>query len=94
MRLMACHASSANRERIFSTLGRLFSPDRNRLSLKTAFDMLTVQLSLRPPPREPRLAEDNVVLENDPEISLEATLFSLGIHYDIADFDEEQSETS
>lgn len=51
MRFAACHASSANTERIFSALGRIYRPDRNRSALKTAFDLLTIQLANQSAPK-------------------------------------------
>lgn len=44
LRLAACHASSANTERIFSALNRVITPDRNRLSLDTISDLMTVRI--------------------------------------------------
>lgn len=45
MRMAAVHASSVNTERIFSSLGRIMTASRNRLSLETAFDLLNIQLA-------------------------------------------------
>lgn len=47
-RLACMHASSANTERIFSTLGRTLTNSRNRLDLGTVFDLLNCQLSGHP----------------------------------------------
>lgn len=93
-RFAACHGSSVNTERIFSALGRIFTPDRNRMSVKTAFDLLTIQLALRP--NERRLSGQSSQLQSAAEsenLSLEATLFNLGIFgadesSDIIDFSE------
>lgn len=51
LRLAACHASSANTERIFSCLNRIAAPSRSRLNLQTIFDIASIQvhkLSERP----------------------------------------------
>lgn len=47
-RLATCHGSSANTERIFSCLNSLITPSRNRLSLRAAFELLTIKLVERP----------------------------------------------
>lgn len=44
-RMANCHASSANTERIFSALNRIVSPMRNRLSIGTIMDLITVHMS-------------------------------------------------
>lgn len=44
-RVSLMHASSANTERIFSTLSRTLTHSRNRLDLGTVFDILNCQLS-------------------------------------------------
>jgi len=43
-RLAACHASSANTERIFSGLGRIWSPARNRLNLKSVYELMVIKI--------------------------------------------------
>jgi len=43
-RLAACHASSANTERIFSGLGRIITPARNRLNIKTVFELMCIRI--------------------------------------------------
>lgn len=45
MRLWLCHASSANTERIFSGLGRIMTPLRNRLSLKTITELMSIKVA-------------------------------------------------
>lgn len=44
LRLAACHAISANTERIFSALNRIITPDRNKLNLSTVSDIMTVRI--------------------------------------------------
>jgi len=44
MRLAACHASSANTERIFSALSRMCIPARNRLSIDSLTNLLSIML--------------------------------------------------
>jgi len=44
MRLAACHASSANTERIFSGLGRIITPIRNRLNIKTVHELMSIRV--------------------------------------------------
>lgn len=44
MRYASCHASSANTERIFSSLGRIVTPSRNCLNLRTIFDLISIQI--------------------------------------------------
>jgi hypothetical protein len=44
MRLAACHASSANTERIFSGLNQIATKNRNRLLTKSLFDIMCVRM--------------------------------------------------
>ena len=43
-RLAACHSSSANTERVFSGLGRILTPSRNRLHLRTVFELMSIKI--------------------------------------------------
>lgn len=47
IRLWRCQASSANTERLFSSLGQLMTPLRNRLSLKVITDLLAIKIAKR-----------------------------------------------
>lgn len=42
-RFACCHSSSANTERFFSGLNRILTPSRNRLSVETMFNIMTVR---------------------------------------------------
>lgn len=44
LRLAACHASSANTERIFSTLSATITPGRNKLGLDAVLDLTTLRV--------------------------------------------------
>lgn len=44
LRMAACHGSSANTERIFSTLSSTITPSRNRLGLDLAFDLTSIRV--------------------------------------------------
>lgn len=44
LRMAACHGSSANTERIFSTLNSTITPSRNRLGIELAFDLTSVRV--------------------------------------------------
>lgn len=46
IRMAACHASTANTERIFSGLAATITPSRNRLNLGTAFDLISLRINL------------------------------------------------
>lgn len=43
-RLAACHASSANTERIFSGLNHIVRPTRNRLRIESIYSLMTVRM--------------------------------------------------
>lgn len=45
VRMPACHASSANTERIFSALKGIVTNSRNRLNLDTIFDLITIRVA-------------------------------------------------
>jgi len=58
VRLFCCQSSSANTERIFSALGRICSPTRNRLSAHSMANMLAI-LAIREPPSRPSRKKRN-----------------------------------
>lgn len=70
-RFAACHASSANTERIFSSLTRTITPSRNRLNLNLSQDLLCIKIIENSRPARTskrRLAEIVDAMLEDPDV--------------------------
>jgi len=69
MRFAACHASSANTERIFPALSRICVPTRNRLSIDSISNLLSIML-VNPLKTERR---EQLVRQSNEQTELEVT---------------------
>lgn len=73
LRFARCHSSSANTERTFSGLNRIITYDRNRIGIRTAYELMSIRIAVKsgqevtrrikkkPSPESP----ENVFLSND-----------------------------